>query len=295
MTKKRGLGKGLQALIPDSAGQWESREPQQLPEPPEQQMRAGVEEVPIEQIVPNPHQPRAPMDEAELTELAASIAEHGLIQPVIVTSAGNGYQLIAGERRWRAARQAGLERIPVIVKEATPQEMLELALVENIQRDDLNPLEEATAYRQLMDEFGLTQEMVAERVSKSRSAVGNVVRLLKLPAAAQAAILEEKISEGHGRALLGLLTAEAQSAALQTVLKRGLNVRQTEELVRRLLGQTPAAAPRRLAPEIKVIQERLEQSLGTKVDMSHSEKGGRIVIHYYSDEELETILEQITG
>lgn len=290
MTKKRGLGKGLQALIPDSAGQWEPREVHENQEP-----ETGIWRVRVEQIVPNPHQPRSPMGEAELAELAASIAEHGLIQPVIVTRTGDAYQLIAGERRWRAAQQAGLETIPVIVKEATPQEMLELALVENIQRDDLNALEEATAYRQLMDEFGLTQEMVAERVSKSRSAVGNVVRLLKLPAVAQAALLEDRITEGHGRALLSLPTAEAQSAALQTVLKRGLSVRQTEELVRRLLGQTPAVAPRPVAPEIKAVQERLEQRLGTKVDLSHSDRGGRIVIHYYSDEELESILEQITG
>jgi len=254
-----------------------------------------VRQVPVGDILPNPHQPRAPLDERGLAELAASIAEHGLIQPVIVTGTGAGYQLIAGERRWRAAQQAGLETIPVIVKEATPQEMLELALVENIQRDDLNPLEEATAFRQLMDEFGLTQEQVAERVSKSRSAVGNIVRLLRLPAAARAALLEEKITEGHGRALLGLPTAEAQTAALQTVLKRGLNVRQTEELVRRLLGQTPPPTPRPLAPEIRAVQERLEQRLGTKVSVSHSSQGGRIVIHYYSNEELESILEQIAG
>jgi ParB family chromosome partitioning protein len=290
MTKKRGLGKGLQALIPESAGQWESREPQEQPVGLE-----GLRQVPVADIVPNPHQPRAPLDESGLAELAASIAEHGLIQPVIVTGVGAGYQLIAGERRWRAAQQAGLPTIPAIVKEATPQEMLELALVENVQRDDLNPLEEATAYRQLMDEFGLTQEQVAERVCKSRSAVGNTVRLLRLPAAARAALLEEKITEGHGRALLALPTAEAQTAALGTVLKRGLNVRQTEELVRRLLGQTPPPAPRPLAPEIKAVQDRLQQRLGTRVSVSHSNRGGRIVIHYYSDEELESILEQITG
>lgn len=282
MVKRRGLGKGLEALIPP--GQWESREP-----------GAGrhIRQVPVGQIVPNPQQPRVQTDASELAELAASIAEHGIIQPVIVTQVAGEYQLIAGERRWRAARQAGLETIPVIVKEASPQEMLELALVENLQRADLNPLEEAAAYRQLIDEFGLTQEQVAERVGKSRSAVANTVRLLSVAAAVQAALLEGKIAEGHGRAMLGLPTPEAQTAALRTIVKRSLSVRQAEELVRRLLGQKRVSEPRPPSPEIILAQERLRQRLGTKVDISHTKKGGRIVIHYYSDEELHAILEQI--
>lgn len=282
MVKRRGLGKGLEALIPP--GQWESREP-----------GAGqyIRQVPVGQIVPNPQQPRVQTDASELAELAASIAEHGIIQPVIVTQVAGDYQLIAGERRWRAARQAGLETIPVIVKEASPQEMLELALVENLQRADLNPLEEAAAYRQLMDEFGLTQEQVAERVGKSRSAVANTVRLLSVTAAVQAALLEGKIAEGHGRAILRLPTPEAQTAALRTIVKRGLSVRQTEELVRRLLGKKRVSEPRPPSPEIIMAQERLRQRLGTKVDISHTKKGGRIVIHYYSDEELHALLERI--
>ncbi len=282
MVKRRGLGKGLEALIPP--GQWESREP-----------GAGqhIRQVPVGQIVPNPQQPRVQTDASELAELAASIAEHGIIQPVIVTQVAGEYQLIAGERRWRAARQAGLETIPVIVKEASPQEMLELALVENLQRADLNPLEAAGAYRQLMEEFGLTQEQVAERVGKSRSAVANTVRLLSVAAAVQAALLEGKIAEGHGRAILGLPTPEAQTAALRTIVKRSLSVRQAEELVRRLLGQKRVSKPRSPSPEIIMAQERLRQRLGTKVDISHTKKGGRIVIHYYSDEELHAILEQI--
>lgn len=284
MAEKRGLGKGLGALISDTAGQWEPKEP-----------GVGIRQVPVGDIVPNPHQPRVSLHEAELAELAASIVEHGLIQPIIVTWADNQYQLIAGERRWRAAQQAGLETIAVIVKEATPQEMLELALVENVQRNDLNPLEEATAFRQLMDEFGLTQAQVAERVSKSRSAVGNTVRLLALPAVVRAALLDERITEGHGRALLSLPTAEAQMAILQTILKRHLNVRQTEELVRRMLGQKPAAKPRPMDDEIKDIQTRLGQRLGTKVDIRHTSKGGRIIIHYYSDEELQALLEHIAS
>ncbi len=282
MVKRRGLGKGLEALIPP--GQWESRE-----------LGAGqyIRQVPVGQIVPNPQQPRVKTDASELAELAASIAEHGIIQPVIVTQVAGEYQLIAGERRWRAARQAGLETIPAIIKEASPQEMLELALVENLQRADLNPLEEAAAYRQLMDEFGLTQEQVAERVGKSRSAVANTVRLLSVAAAVQAALLEGKIAEGHGRAILGLPTPEAQTAALRTIVKRSLSVRQAEELVRRLLGQKRVSEPRPPSPEIILAQERLRQRLGTKVDISHTKKGGRIVIHYYSDEELHAILEQI--
>lgn len=282
MVKRRGLGKGLEALIPP--GQWESREP-----------GAGqhMRQVPVGQIVPNPQQPRVQTDASELAELAASIAEHGIIQPVIVTQVAGDYQLIAGERRWHAARQAGLETIPAIIKEASPQEMLELALVENLQRADLNPLEEAAAYRQLMEEFGLTQEQVAERVGKSRSAVANTVRLLSVAAAVQAALLEGKIAEGHGRAILGLPTPEAQTAALRTIVKRSLSVRQTEELVRRLLGQKRVSEPRLPSPEIVMAQERLRQRLGTKVDISHTKKGGRIVIHYYSDEELHALLEQM--
>ncbi len=282
MAKRRGLGKGLEALIPP--GQWESRE-----------SGAGqhIRHVPVGQIVPNPQQPRVQTDASELAELAASIAEHGVIQPIIVTQVAGEYQLIAGERRWRATRQAGLETIPVIVKEASPQEMLELALVENLQRADLNPLEEAAAYRQLMEEFGLTQEQVAERVGKSRSAVANTVRLLSVAAAVQAALLEGKITEGHGRAILGLPTPEAQTAALRTIVKQSLSVRQTEELVRRLLGQKRVSEPRPPLPEIIMAQERLRQRLGTKVDISHTAKGGRIVIHYYSDEELHALLEQM--
>lgn len=282
MTKKRGLGKGLEALIPPSAGTlWEPREPG---------LQDGIRQIAVDQIVPNPRQPRVTIGEEGLAELAASIAEHGLIQPIIVTQTEDGYQIIAGERRWRAARQAGLDTIPVIVKEATSQQMLELALVENLQRADLNPLEEANAYRQLMDEFGLTQAQVADRVGKSRPAVANTVRLLSLPEDIQAAVMGERISEGHARALLALSTAEAQVAALQTIVKRQLSVRQAEELVRRLLGERPVSKPRMLSPELRLIEERLQNRLGTRVRIRHTKRGGRIEIHYYSDEELESLL-----
>jgi len=257
----------------------------------------GVIEAPLSSITPNPHQPRAPIRDQDLVELAASIEEHGIIQPLIVTRVPDGYQLVTGERRWRAARLAGLPTVPVIVKDIVPSQMLELALVENVQRSDLNALEEATAYRQLTEEFGLTQEEVARRVGKSRVAVSNTLRLLKAARAVQEALLEGTLSEGHARALLGLEQPQAQAAALKVVLKRELNVRQTEELVRRLLGlhrekQPPA---REDAPEMLALETRFREALGTKVNLARGKKGGRIVIYFYSEEELDALYERIVG
>ena len=282
--RKSGLGRGLEALIPAV----------------EEEMTTavqGVIEAPLSSITPNPHQPRAPIRDQDLVELAASIEEHGIIQPLIVTRVPDGYQLVTGERRWRAARLAGLPTVPVIVKDIVPSQMLELALVENVQRSDLNALEEATAYRQLTEEFGLTQEEVARRVGKSRVAVSNTLRLLKAARAVQEALLEGTLSEGHARALLGLEQPQAQAAALKVVLKRELNVRQTEELVRRLLGlhrekQPPA---REDAPEMLALETRFREALGTKVNLARGKKGGRIVIYFYSEEELDTLYERIVG
>ncbi|MCR4408224.1 MAG: ParB/RepB/Spo0J family partition protein [Anaerolineae bacterium] len=284
MTKKRGLGKGLEALIPVSAGE----------------RPAGLIEVSVDDIAPNPLQPRQKLDPDSLAELAASIREHGLIQPLIVSSTVPGtadapYQLIAGERRLEAARLAGLSTVPVIVKEATPQQMLALALVENIQRADLNPLEEASAYRQLMDEFGMTQEQVAEQVGKSRVAVANTVRLLRLPAAVKSALADGQISEGHARALLGLDHEEAQLRALKTVVKQQLNVRQTEELVRRMLAGPPPHPERTTSPETEALERRFRERLGTKVRLFRSKRGGKLVIHFYSEEELQAIYDVIVG
>jgi len=282
--RKTGLGRGLGALIP-------------LAE--EEAAAQGVVEVPLASIVPNPHQPRAPIRDQDLVGLASSIEEHGIIQPLVVTRALDGYQLIAGERRWRAARLAGLSTVPVVVKDVAPSGMLELALVENLQRSDLNPLEEAMAYRQLTEEFGLTQEQVARRVGKSRVAISNTLRLLKAARPVQEALLEGRISEGHARALLGLEQAEAQDAALKTILKRGLNVRQTEELVRRLLGlrsengeRQPA---REVSPETRALESRFREALGTKVSLARSGERGRIVIYFYSEEELGALYERIVG
>jgi ParB family chromosome partitioning protein len=275
MTQRRGLGKGLEALIP--AGETSA---------------SAMVDVPVAAITRNPMQPRGSLDPDAMAELAASIREHGLIQPLVVTQQGpERYQLIAGERRWQAARIAGLATVPVIIKEATPQQMLELALVENIQRADLNPLEEAAAYHHLVDEFGLTQEQVAERVGKSRVAVTNTMRLLRLPPQVQGAVVDGTIHEGHARALLALPTPEAQLAALRTVVARALSVRQTEELVRRLKAERRESKPKQpLSPELQALEEDFRSRLGTKVQLFRNRKGrGRLVIHFYNQEDLEAL------
>lgn len=216
MSPRRGLGRGLESLIPA-----------------EDEASSGLRYVPHDQLVPNPHQPRHPFRDQELVELAASIEEHGIIQPLVVTEGSGGrYQIIAGERRWRAAGLAGLTDVPVVIKDVVPREMLELALVENVQREDLNPIEEASAYQQLIDEFGLTQEDVARRVGKSRSAVTNTLRLLRASDAVQEALLREKITEGHARALQGLRSDEAQAEVLRVVMHERMTVRETETWVR---------------------------------------------------------------
>ncbi|MBM3190102.1 MAG: ParB/RepB/Spo0J family partition protein [Chloroflexi bacterium] len=284
MTKTRGgLGKGLGALIPPG-------EPM-----------AGLRRVSVDSITPNPRQPRSLFDEEALQELARSIAEVGLIQPLIVqqlpaaadTGDSSRYQLITGERRWRAAQLAGIHHVPVIVKEATPQETLELALIENIQRADLNPLEEAHAYSQLAEEFGLTQERIASRVGRSRVSVTNTMRLLRLPQPIQEALLAGQITEGHARALLMLDAEEEQLLACKMVIKRGLSVRQTEELVRRLQATThDTGRQRSRTPETIALERELRDALGTRVDLYRSRKGGRLVIHFASEEDLQALYER---
>lgn len=276
---RRALGRGLDALIPAA------------------ESRAGAAEVPVAHVSTNPHQPRQAIDEESLAELVASIREHGVIQPLVVTQVGDEYQLIAGERRWRAAQLAGLTTVPAIIKETTPQEMLELALVENLQRADLNPLEEAGAYRQLMDVFGLTQEEVAERVGKSRTAVANTVRLLRLPDDVKEALAAGRISEGHARALLALPTAQLQRQALAVIENRGLNVRQAEALVRQMQAEPeePTSKLTPLSPQDRDAVEKFQARLGTKVNLVRGRTGGRVVIHFYSEEELQAIYEAIVG
>lgn len=287
----RGLGKGLGALIPTGGGE------------PARPAGTGLLTVPVADIVPNPRQPRARLDPDSLAELAGSIKEHGLIQPLIVTrtppSARQPYQLIAGERRWRAAQMAGLETVPVLLKEATPQQFLELALVENIQRADLNPLEEAEAYQALMNDFTLNQQQVAERVGKSRVAVANTLRLLRLPERVKALLASGELSEGHARALLGLPEDEGMIEAAGIVVSRGLSVRQTEDLVRRLAELKPQEdASEADDPDIgqtQRLEEAFRGALGTKVALTRGRKGGRLVISFYSDEELQSIYERIVG
>lgn len=280
MVKKGGLGRGLDALIPVET----------------QQQSGDIPMIAVDAIVANPRQPRKEMAEEDLKSLAASITEHGILQPLIVTTDGtpNHYILIAGERRLRAARLAGLEQVPVIIRVATDQERLELALIENVQRADLSPLETAEAYAKLNDEFGLSHEEIAVRVGKNRATVTNTMRLLKLSEAAKTALAGGKISEGHARALLSLNSPQAQSAALQSIISNDLNVRQTEELVHKMSGEKPPAPPRPAVPdEIKSLEERLQTHLGTRVNLHHGKKGGSLVIHYYSDEELNSLISQI--
>lgn len=281
MSKKPALGRGLGALIP---GHTEEK--------PEQ---TGLKMVPVTAVLPNPHQPRGQMDQEKLLELADSIKQHGLIQPLIVTQSGESYTLIAGERRWRASQLAGLAEIPVIIKEATPQAMLELAIIENVQRADLNAVEEALAYQQLIDEFGLTQEEVSQRVGKARSTVANQVRLLNLPPKVQQEVINGRISGGHARALASLPTPEMQTAAMNQIIKLDYNVRQTEALVNKLLeSKRPPTRPRPTVPaDVAALQTRFEQSLGTRVQVDKGPKGGKVVIHFYSDEELQAIYDAI--
>jgi ParB family transcriptional regulator, chromosome partitioning protein len=277
---QQGLGRGLASLIPQRTAP------------------AGSTDIPIARIQVNPYQPRKNIDEDALASLASSIAEHGVIQPIIVSETLDGYQLIAGERRLRAAILVGLERIPAVIRQAAEQDQLQLALIENLQRADLDAIEEAHAYRQLIDEFGLSQDAVATRVGRARSTVANTLRLLDLDPSLQGAVGDGRITEGHARTLGGLPN-NVQPQILATVVERELSVRQTEELVRRLRDRQ--AAPRvpnartTTDPDLERVEEDLRRSLATKVTLARTRRGGRIVIEYYSDEDLGRIYEHIVG
>jgi ParB family chromosome partitioning protein len=277
MPQKSGLGRGLGALIPGGDNL---------------EMGNGVVLVPVEMVLPNPRQPRNMIRPEELEELTASVREHGVLQPLIVTAGETTeqYVLIAGERRLEAARLAGLASVPVLVRQATDQQRLELAIIENVQRADLSALEEAEAYRQLAEDFDLSHESIAARVGKSRVAVTNTLRLLRLPDSVKNALIEKRISEGHARALLALSTPDAQTAALRTVLAQEFNVRQTEELVRKLSGEKPVRKSKpAISPDVAELEERLRSSLGTKVTLRSGLKGGTLTIYYYSNEELDAL------
>lgn len=281
LSKERhsGLGRGLSSLIPQRG------------------QPVGMTEIPIDHIQPNPRQPRQRFDADELEALAASIREHGVLQPVLVTETLDGYQLVAGERRFRASQLAGLERIPAVIRQLADHAQLEVALVENLQRADLGPIEEAGAYRALIGEFELTHEEIARRVGRAKSTITNTLRLLDLEPRVQAALVDGQITEGHARAIGGL-PLEQQPRVASSVVEQGLSVRQTEELVRRLREprETPApTAARRLDPDLERVEDELRRHLGTKVTLARSRRGGRIVIEFYSDEELSQLYDRLIG
>jgi ParB family chromosome partitioning protein len=258
-----------------------------------------VASIPIEDILPDKNQPRRHFDEALIEELAASIRSKGVIQPILVRREGAKYRIIAGERRWRASQRAGLRSVPALVKDVTERQAFELALIENVQREDLNPIEEAEAYRRLIEEFGLTQEGCAERVGKERSSIANSLRLLRLPDEVKTSLVEGSLNMGHARALLGLGDDEAIKRAAALVISKRLSVRQTESLVRKEknggAAKGPAEEPRTNRAEVRAIEERLQRALGTKVKLTDRGKGrGKIEIEFFSYEELDRLLEAMT-
>lgn len=284
--QKRGLGRGLSALIPTA------------PEPtPDVQSGSSPREVAVERITPSPFQPRRTFDEAKIDELAGSIRNQGIIQPLVVRPKGDDFELIAGERRWRAAIKAGLIRVPVVVREASDHEALQLALVENLQREDLNPIEEATGYRRLQEEFHWSQEVMAEKVGKSRPAIANALRLLTLPSEVQTEVVGGNLPAGQARALLGLHTEPLIISACREVIAKGLSTRETEKMVRHLLiGRKRRQRAPLIDPDLKSIVEDLQRSLGTRVRLLPTARSakGKIEIEYYTNADLERIIQTIT-
>ncbi len=277
MSKKR-LGKGLNALIPE------------LPQVDDQ----GVKEIPVNDITPNRNQPRQNFDAEKMEQLAESINKHGVVQPIAVRKIDRGYEIVAGERRWRAARMAGLKTVPAVVMDLDERQVMEIALVENLQREDLNPIEEAEAYKTLMEEFGLTQEEISSAVGKSRPAITNTLRLLNLCAEVQGLVKENLLSAGHARALI-VLGEKQQREAAEKILKEQLSVRETEKLVGKLAGERRerAAGVKDKTPWVVDMEEQIGEVLGTKVRITQGKKKGKIEIEYYGTEDLERILELI--
>lgn len=322
-SQQYGLGRGLASLIPpkkvttDGAGsspfvispmsQQVPQEPTAAPAPtpgevaapapaaaPAPTSSAGtLREVPLTSIVPNPHQPRLSFDEAKLQELTDSIKEHGILQPIVVSKNGEQHEIIAGERRFQAAKRAGLTTVPVVIRDVTEQEKLELAIIENVQRHNLNPIEEAKAYLRLVDEFNLSQEAVAEKMGQSRSVVANTLRLLQLPIEIQRAVAESKLSVGHAKALLAIENPEKQRAVFDLIIKEELTVRETETKVRSISVKPYVRSAVQLSPEVLERTEHLTQILGTKVKISPSGKGGRVIIEYYAPEDLDGLLKRL--
>jgi ParB family chromosome partitioning protein len=296
MAAKHGLGRGLEALIPTQIVE-EEFDPTAVETPAGTRVSGDqVLTVDVYSVEPNPHQPRQMFDEAALGELAASIKEHGILQPIVVTKQGKGYQLIAGERRLRASKLAGLKTIPAIVRSFSEQQKLELALIENLQRQDLNPIETATAYRKLIDQFSLTNEQVAKRVSKDASTISNTMRLLNLPLEVKRAVATGKISEGHARAILTVPNREKQLALLDMILANGWTVRQTEGFGRdfKVAKATKTKVLAKMG-DTNDLTAALSDHLGAKVTIQRTSKGGKLMIEYYSDEELNRIYKTIKG
>ncbi len=304
--KKRGLGRGLDALLSAEI----VAEPQEKIEPdpasPPEPDGSRIIQVPIDRLQPGVHQPRMEFDDDELGELAESVRRHGVLQPILVNPSGNGYQIVAGERRWRAARMAGLAEVPAIVINAAAEDTLEIAVIENIQRSDLNPMEEAAAYESMMVRLSLTQEEVASRVGKDRSTVANYIRLLRLPARVQEIVVAGDLSMGHARALLALREEEEIVKLAQVAKKYGLSVRQLESRVRKALAGSASKRGRYavssreegpIGPQavfLREIGDRLRGILGTKVLIQGDEKKGQMVIEYYSAEMLEGIVDRLS-
>ncbi len=277
--KRKALGKGLSALLPEA------------PEISGQ----GLVEVDVERIDPNPFQPRRQLQKEKLQELAKSLAQDGIVQPLLVRRVGSRYQLIAGERRWRAARMAGLARVPAVIRDVEEHQLLELALIENIQRENLNPIEEAAAYSRLVSDIGLSQEQVADRVGKDRSTVANLLRLLRLPEPIQDAIAREKLSAGHARPLLAIRDSKLQVEIAREVAEKGLSVREVERRVQALSAVPKAKKVAKIAPPLdantRAAEDRLRQALGTRVCISRKGRTGSIEITFHSEEELSRIYE----
>ena len=281
MTKRNALGKGLSALIPDGHDLDEREEEFFL--------------CPIAAIDPNPNQPRQRFLPEELDEMVASVREKGILTPLLVNKTEDGYQLIAGERRWRAAQKAGLERVPVVVRDVTASESLELAIIENIHRKDLNPIEEALAYGKLLEKTSCTQEVLAQRLGKDRSTIANLLRLLKLPIPIQQDVIDERLSMGHARLLVGITEKEQQKVLWDAIIKKRLSVRQAEDLAKKL--KRPPRPKKVLSiedPYMRSLTDNLKRSLGTKVEIKKEGKQGRILLYFYSDDELDRLVEFLT-
>ena len=281
MAERKALGKGLGALIPDIEDDFEGKE--------------GALYCNLDEIQVNPYQPRTVFDQEKIEELTRSIKEKGVIQPLLVRKVRGGYQLVAGERRLRAAKKAGLEKIPVVVKEISKAELLEYSLIENLQRENLNPIEEAEAYKRLIKDFDYTQQKVSQVLGKNRATVANQLRLLKLPGVVKKSLAKGEISMGHARGLLSLSDLQKIKEAFRIVVGKGLSVRETEKLVKRLSQEKKKKEPEKRLIHLEYVRNDLRQWLGTQVKIVKSGKKGKIIIEFYSSEELERIIERIKG